>query len=218
LLTPGPQPAEAEAFGVGGGNRSSLILEDNGLEYRWRPIDASDPDRAGLVSLEVIDSEEQEITGQIDIDNMLAVSLGFASEEGLSLIGAFEDDVVINTYSAAPELELAGLFAQPGGLVDARVYNGVLHVVSVSDTYPEEIDVSALPDSTGGTISCVITALDLDTLDYAQHAFSGANGAIQLGDSTVVINYDGLDENGESVRAIAPVFLDGMEIELGAID
>jgi hypothetical protein len=149
---------------------------------------------------------------------MLAVSLGFAAEEGLSLVGAFEDDVVVNIYSSAPELELTGLFTQPGELVDARVYNGVLHIVSLSDTLPDEIDITVLPDSSGGVESCVITALDLDTLDYARHAFSGANGAIQLGDSTVVINYDGLDENGESVRCFAPVFLDGMEIELGAIN
>jgi hypothetical protein len=211
---PVPQPAEAETFGVGGGNRSTLILEENGLEYRWRPIDAADPDRVGFVSLEVIDSEIQEIAGQIDIDNMHAISLGFISEEGLSLVGPFEDDVVINTYSTAPEPLLTGLFSQPGSLVDARVYNGVLHVVSLSETLPNEIDVAALPESNGSVQSCVITALDLNTLDYNQRAFSGVNGAIQLGDSTVVINYESLDENGETARAIAPVFLDGLEIEL----
>jgi hypothetical protein len=210
-----PQAEEAETLGVGGGNRSALIVEADGIEYRWRPIDASDPDRSGFVSLEAIDTEKQEITDQIDIDNMLAVSQGFAFEEALALVGTFEGSVVVNAYSTAPELALAGLFGQPGELVAARARNGVLHVVSLSDILPTEIDVSALPDSLGGTKSCVITALDLATLDCSQQAFSGASGTIQLLESTVVINYESLGEDGEKQRRIAPVYLAGTEIELG---
>ncbi len=209
--------AAVEEFGpgLGGSGLSTLLLERDGYEYRWRPSDAADPDRNGYATLEVIHKDTQELVSLTDIQEMQYVDRAFAQGDALALVGLGENGVAAALYSGAQEPVIREVFEQPGELVDANLYEGILHIVSLTDPADGE-DTVVLPDSLPDGGVCVITAIDMETLESAQERYFGKIGSVQLHNLNAYIRYEGVDEDDEAANYIAQIFLDGLEIELGA--
>ncbi len=202
------------ALGMGGSGLSTLLLEQGDYEYRWRPTDAADPDRTGYATLEVIRKDTQELVNLTDIQNLRVVDRAFMYGDLLALAGPGENGVAAGLYGGAPEPVLQAVFEQPGELIDANLYGEILHIVSLAGPEAEE-GATVLPGSQSGGGVCVITAINLETLESSQERFSGNLGSVQLHNLNAYIRYEGVDEDDETANYIAQIFLDGLNIELG---
>lgn len=203
----------APKLGVGGGGEATLIFERDGYAYYQRANDANDPDRSSPVSLEVVDKETQEITAQADVP-LSEVAQSFELNGDIIFIGAdHSGETVLCSYnvSTSGELVAENAFSQEGALVDARVYDGVIHVVSLSDASGSNAEF--LPNCTSGEV-CVITAFDPVTRETVTKRFVGANGTIQLHNLSAYIRYTGADETGQDRDYIAQIMFSGMNIDL----
>lgn len=204
-------PQEENALGTGGGGKAVLLLEQGTYAYYSRENDENDPDRTGFpITLEVTDTAAKLPVAQIHIPDMREIDRVFVKDSALLLVGTDGGAVVSRAYDmtdpASPVQQL--VTAQPGDFVDARLYENVLHIASAAKEAPADCELIPLPDANSGDC-CVITAIDLQTLQTARKAFSGAKGTIQLHNLYVYIHYEGA--GGQYIGQIA---LDGLEISL----
>lgn len=234
-----PAPEKAEAFsagaadgmdegvassspefeGIGGQSESILLGQDDTYTYTYRANDPTDPDKAGYpVTVNIMDTASGALVCAIDISDMQSVEEYYRYENALALVGLAEGGVAFHSYDLSAMEEPVETFAhtQPGKLLGARLYKNVVHVLTLADAGdPLDCEVIELLGSTADT-SCLITAIDMDTLETNQKAFSGAGDDVALYNLNVYLNYTGeATEDNETGRYGAHIRLDGMEIELG---
>lgn len=207
----------AETFGVGGGGEAVLLLTQDMYSYYYRVNDTTDPDKQAFpVTLEIADTAAGLSVAQIDIPDMNSVERLFVQGDKLIVVGVGETGLVTRSYGLAnpgsPEEQL--MKTQPGEFVDARIYKDIVHIVTATDAVPQDCETVALPGAEASD-SCVITAVNVSTLETGQKAFSGAKGTVQLYNLNAYIHYEGENENGELRQYIGQVLFEGIDIALG---
>lgn len=210
-----PQP---EPYAVGGSGMATLLLEREQVSYYWRLNDAADPDKAGFpCTLEVVDNATGQLAAQINPAEMQSIAHGFALEDRFVIVGSDGEDTVYIVYDTSNPKNPIEKYRhiQNGELADAKLYNGVLRIITLSDRPDGE--VVSLPNSTGPEDYCVIGAVSLMEYRSETKSFAGADGTVQLHNLNAYIHYAGSSDNGEGKSYIAQINFDGLGIELGTV-
>lgn len=211
---------ESQPEGIGGQSESILLGVDERYTYTYRLNDPTDPDKEGYpITVNIIDSQSGELACTFDISQELSLAEYYVNGDVLALVGSLsEDGAAVIVYNIANMAEPAELirFIQEGGLADSNLYGSILRLVTLTES-AEGLDCEII--NLPGAITeacCVITAVDLDTMQVETKAFAGINGGeVSLYDLHAYVNYEGEQtEQDASGKRVAQIRLDGMTIEL----
>lgn len=212
-------PASSESSAWGGGGKASTLGSNAGYAYTWRANDAADPDKSGFpVTIDIV-KEGSQLVSQIDIPDIQVIMEAMFTETTLSVVGTYEGGVITRCYDiSTPEepVELA-VQSQPGGYVNTRVYQDVVHTVTyVPEAAEYECETVQLPH-TDAKSACVVSAVNVATGETAQKAFLGADSDISLQNLNVYLFYTGSGDEQAGQEHVGQIRLDGMQIYLGTI-
>lgn len=207
------------ASGVGGPSESVLLSEDGTYTYTYRYNDVNDPDKAGVpITVNIVHTSSGALAFEIDLAYLHTLDAHVVYGQTLVLIGQSESgDTLLAAYDLAlvgePECILE--LDQLGRMIAVNEYKSFVYLTTFA---PAGIDpgceVIDLPEATGEEL-CVLTALDLDTMETVQLAYLGAGEDISLYNLNAYLQYEGeVDEEHEQGRYIAHIRLDGLQIEL----
>lgn len=217
------EPAEnpVTGGGVGGSGPSTRLGSYQDYILAFRPNDSTDPDHISEAPYLLELMKDDAMVAQVDIPFITEISGYYGDADILTLVGAVPEGTgsfVLNMADVETPAVLAYL-TQPGTLREARVANGILHVLSYSPTSVGEpgdnwIALSGSADEG----ACTITAVDMTGGVYNQVTFTGVGEEIKLFNISAYLYFDGIPAEGEAPeRNIAQVNLKDTEIELVGI-
>lgn len=209
---------EDEPLGVGGQSWSILLGEDGMYSYTYRQNDATDPDKQGYpITVNILHTSTGVLAFEIDIPDMDRIQAHFVHEGTVTFIGGSDGQggVTLRTYdiTSVREPREMGALTQPGRYLDARLHKEVVGLFTYTDDTPD-CEVIPLPDSAEEGF-CVVTLLDVLTMEWEQKAFSGAGDDLRLYNLHAYLQYQGAPaEEGDQGPYVAQIRLDGLSIEL----
>lgn len=176
-----PAAEETDALGVGGQSHSIVLGADNTYTYSYRANDPSDPAKAGYpITVSIVHNSSGALAFTIDIPDMEQITDYIVSGDVFALIGTTQDSVTLRAYDlmlVGEPLEMDSV-TQPGTLLGMQQTGDTVYLFSSAQQDPG-VATTALPEG-NGDLFCVVTAVDITSMQRSCVAFSGADASLQL--------------------------------------
>lgn len=215
------ETADVVTGGQGGGGEAYALGEDEAYSYICRQNDQTDPDKAGIpMTLEIVDKSSGALLSFLDIEDMERIDHFYDGDGFFGVVGTAGGEVIFRAYTlveASEQTAAVELFeaAQSGQYLDARLVDGVLHVVTVNESADYgDAEAVRLPDSSSDA-SCVITSADVLDGELEQIAYLGVDidKRISIQNHNVYIPYDVITAEATELY-MAQVKLEGITQEM----
>lgn len=214
-----PDPAEDPSSYIGGQSQSHLLTEVGSYTYSYRINDTTDPSKAGIpITASIVHTETDVLAFQIDFTDLTTIDECFVHENTVAFLGSTGGEgTALHMYdlSLLGEPQQMAALSHPGTLVAARLYKSVISFASFAPAGTDpSCPVTALPNSDGEDL-CILSTLDMETLETRCEAFSGADNDVQLFNFNAYLQYSGqVTEDNALGHHVAHVRIDGVDMEL----